>query len=333
MNKLNQQTNRYLLLGLLLLVAFWGLVVKKGPSAIRGILWGFSFRKPVGLFRNSLVSKKVINLSSLKINFGAYDPEGDFRSRDNLAIDHYFINWNDQEIISDLARVFKNSADSGRWVLLTVEPWPVEDNLKENLLLDITNGDYDQQIGQVCSQIGISANPVLVRWGHEMENITGRYPWAVDRADSYIAAYNYFVSSCKKITDNAYYVWSPVGGKGLDAYWPGKENVDTIGLSVYLLPEFERDLYGTVRDFSNVFGEKYERVEKYGKPVMIAEMGVAKEYAGRQDWWLDALNSVDNYYWLKTIVYFNAKEHEGVWLDYQTPDWTFFAFPALGSLK
>ena len=58
-------------------------------------------------------------------------------------------------------------------------------------------------------------------------------------------------------------------------------NVDYVGLSVFEFPAFDRDFYHqTTRSFHDQMTEKYARVAKYQKPIVISECGVTgnKEY-------------------------------------------------------
>src|SRR5437879_13844273 len=84
---------------------------------------------------------------------------------------------------------------------------------------------------------------VYLRCGHEMENVTGRYPWAVRNAELYKNAYRHFVTACRLYTHNISYIWSPVGDNGCERYWPGPAFVDFVGLSVFGFPQFDLRYY------------------------------------------------------------------------------------------
>ena len=211
-----------------------------------------------------------------------------------------------------------------RWLMITVEPWahaPATHDTK-TLLQDARAGRYDAQIDEVCSDIATVQAPLFLRWGHEMETPTGRYPWAQHNSAGYIAAYRHFVERCRRQTTRPFYVWSPRGDDGLDRYFPGADVVDYVGLSVYSLPAWEWNHYGRRLTFAENFGEKYERVKKYDKPVMIAELGVQSGSPDKDRWIAEALAAVDAFPLLKTVVYFNATDSAGAWDDnYGVPDW------------
>ena len=71
-----------------------------------------------------------------------------------------------------------------------------------NLLQDIVAGRYDTNIQWACTDIATNPGQVIVRWGHEMENLTGRYPWATSNSGAYVAAYKYVVDKCRAIAPN-----------------------------------------------------------------------------------------------------------------------------------
>ena len=131
-----------------------------------------------------------------------------------------------------------------------------------------------------------------------------------------------FVDSCRVQTDQAYYVWSPAGDGGLERYFPGKLYADKVGLSIYSFAYRDKALYGRVRPFTENFGEKYDRVRKFDKHVMIAEFGVDGDTVRQRRWIAGALLSLPRFPLLETIVFFNSKDNPGAWEpQYGIPDW------------
>lgn len=302
-------------------------VAVHGPDAIKGITWGYEeFTYPAGEIYCNLLGEFIpgckFDKSNIKANFGIYDPGQEFKEVGAFAIDHYFINWNDTS--STLSKNLSKTKNSERWPLVTVEPFPSDDSTtkRQTLFTDIENGEYDVQINSVCQVFAEYDQPVFIRWGHEMENITGRYPWAQYDNAGYVNAYKYFVSKCREQVNEAFYVWSPVGNKVLANYWPGKNYVDYVGLSVYSFPEWELDSYGKIRSFKEIFNEKYARVKRFDRPVMIAEMGVTGGSTMQEVWMNEAFRNFNKYSLLKTVVYFNAIDSVEAWgNNYSVPDW------------
>ena len=266
----------------------------------------------------------VPNKSGHRVNFGVYDPEAQCQQNSTLGIEHLFISWATYRP-GDLLRQLDVIRSKGRRPFITIEPWSDRaiTSLPSELLRDVTEGKYNRRIQQVALEIAAFSAPVILSWGHEMENVTGRYPWASHNAALYQEAYRHFVSTCRLSANNIAYVWSPVGDKGLERYWPGEQYVDYVGLSVFEFPAFDQDYYHqATRSFHDQMTEKYTRVVKYQKPVVITECGVtgSKEYQLR--WLSTALQDLENYPLLKALIYFNAKDTPGVWAkEPTTPDW------------
>src|SRR4029077_5323363 len=143
-----------------------------------------------------------------------------------------------------------------------------------------------------------------IRWGHEMETADIRYPWSGASGENYVAAYRHFAERCRADAPKIYLVWSPKGAAGLAKYYPGRAFVDLVGLSIYELPAYDLDLFGTVMSFQNLFMPKYHRVVAFDQPVIIAEMGVSGDPSYQARWMVGFFRSVQNFPLLRTAVYF-----------------------------
>jgi beta-mannanase len=326
--KIDKQLNkRHLYLLIFATVLLFLLIYTRGYQSLQGLLWGINHGRIGYLFDQGFCRIKgtencLINFDELSVNFGVYDPNSRMEKNIFIALDHYFLNWNDIEFISNLKSFFIESQNKNRWIMLTVEPWHDHKFTDKNLMKDIYEGKYDHNIKRICSEIKKSLSPVFLRWGHEMENVTGRYPWATENHQDFIKAYNHFVKTCKDITDNIYFVWSPVGNSNLSLYWPEEKYVDYIGLSLFVYPDYEKRNYGYIRNFEQIFREKYERVKKLKKPIIIAELGITGDDKFISIWWYNALKNICKFKELRTIAYFNSKDSPEAWNDYDTPNWT-----------
>ena len=69
-------------------------------------------------------------------------------------------------------------------MMVTVEPWPRPGEFRVTLLQDVVAGRYDGEIDRFCGQVSRAGLGVFVRWGHEMELESGRYPWQFRMARS-----------------------------------------------------------------------------------------------------------------------------------------------------
>jgi len=284
----------------------------RGREGLDGLFWG----------SNTVLGGQWVLDPHGTVNLGVYDPDATLASSSTIALDHVFVSWLDVDS-AKLRGQFDAARRRNRWLMVTVEPWvrdPAADTV--TLFVDIRRGRYDPEIDNVCAILGRFQFPILLRWGHEMETPTGRYPWAQADAPGYVDAYRYVIGRCRDHVRELYTVWSPRGDKGLERYFPGRAYADYVGLSVYSLPASDRDIHGRVRSFAENFGEKYARVRPLERPVMIAELGVEGSAKYRQVWLDEMRRSLVNFPNLKTIVYFNAQDLPGAWeVRYGIPDW------------
>ena len=121
------------------------------------------------------------------LQYGIYDPEERFAKSDQIGVEHIFVQW-ESNYIGRLRSASDYAASRNRWLMVTVEPWPAHSRTGETLLTDITDGIYDSDLANIGSVLGELNRPVFVRWGHEMEDLTGRYPWASRDAEAYISS-------------------------------------------------------------------------------------------------------------------------------------------------
>jgi beta-mannanase len=260
-------------------------------------------------------------ISASTVALGAYDYKHEYDGA--LAIEHWFIRWNTYDRAA-FKKELQRASEKKRWPLITIEPWPDEQTEAgtSKLFPEIVAGKYDPAIKNVCTDIGEFGKPVFVRWGHEMEYVSGRYPWAQTDHDGYVSAYRYFVDSCRSMAKNIFYVWSPAGNQELRDYWPGQQYADYVGVSVYAFPEWDLAHYRKVRSFDEIFVEKYGRVAGFNKPIMIAELGVTGTQEHQFSWLDEAMRNFARYPLLKSVVYFNAIDSRSAWPDpFPVPNW------------
>lgn len=261
-----------------------------------------------------------------RILLGVYDPQGEFAESSSVNIEHIFVYWQALDKQA-LRRTLSDAQERGRAMIVTVEPYTKAPDWRdggEHLFADITAGLFDKEIDTLCGELTAFNGPLFVRWGHEMEDPTGRYPWARNDTEGYKAAYRYFVDACRRKIPQAAFIWSPKGEKNLARYYPGNAHVDFVGLAVWGHEAMDRDLYGGKRDFRSTFKEKYDRVVGFGKPVYIAELGVAGEEPYRNEWFkslYEAISRPGEFNLLRGIVYFNDAEPHQWPLGYGAPDW------------
>lgn len=258
--------------------------------------------------------------------FGVYDPHGSFAGDPDARISHIFVDWQ----VLDRARFRARIAEArrqGRGLMVTVQPYTKAPDWRaggDHLFADILAGGFDREIDAICTDLGADPAPVLIRWGHEMEDATGRYPWARPDAEGYKRAYRYFVSRCRGEAPRAAFVWSPEGRRNLADYYPGDAYVDAVGLSLWGLQAADRAWYGGEHDFPQAFAGKYRRVAGFGKPVIIAELGVSGDAEYRARWFSSLFRTIQAgtmFPALRAVVYFNDKEPYHWPQGLGSPDW------------
>lgn len=253
---------------------------------------------------------------------GAYDPHDLLKDERGIAIEHTFVYW--QSFDPDQYETFvANATRRDRQVMVTVEPWTRAANWKdgrESLLKDILTGGFDKEIKSICHAIGASAAPVMVSWGHEMDEQEGRYPWANQEPETYKNAYKYFVDQCRPLAPKARFGWTPKGEETLGAYYPGDAYVDFIGLTLFDVQSWNLD-HRDWRRFEEKFGSLHARVTNYGKPIVLAEFGVQGDDRYRDAWLSCAQERIGKFDRVEAIVYFNDRETWRWPKPYGQPDW------------
>ncbi len=255
---------------------------------------------------------------------GAYDPQGNYNTDTHLQIEHLFMPWLDIDL-STLPLADDYARQRGRSLLITIEPWTWSERKKgippKDLLDGIMAGRYTGAIAAICSTVGQLKSPTVIRWAQEMENESGRFSWQRWRPKDYQRAYRKFVDQCRSLAPNAKYMWSPKGGANLADYYPGDDVVDEIGLSVFGLQAYDREVYGHDRTFAEILKPGYDAAVKLGKPIYVAELGYVGDAEYVHNWARSALLPYPEFPELKGAVYFNDKE---VWewpRNLGLPDW------------
>ncbi len=273
----------------------------------------------LGISTTIFVSAK--RYSPQKIKLGIYDPARVADSQINIGWQSDFAAWSDP---ADLLQNKVHAAtQNNRISLLSLEPWPTASDpaqMGNAFLQKVSAGAYDPQIATSCG--ALVGESVLMRWGHEMELTTGRYPWSGATPQTYIEAYRHFVSVCRKWAPTIQFVWSPAGEQGSEQYWPGGTYVDYIGISAYGFDAWDIAQGLSPRSFIQIAKTKLARMAKFNKAIIVAEMGVTGADSYKINW-LSTIKVKDlaspN---LIGFVYFNSKDVDGAWgPTLPTPDW------------
>jgi beta-mannanase len=262
---------------------------------------------------------------------GAYDPNGDFSNDPNPKIEHLFLPWEDVDL-STLSTADEYARKRGRSLLITIEPWSWARDWRvtpTDLLSGILAGHYDSNMTAICSAAAKLKAPVTIRWAHEMDEKNGQFTWAYWKADDYVKAYRHAINVCRKSLPTAKYMWSPMGKEGLEAYYPGDSFVDVVGLSVFGYQPFDLRKLGRDSTFVEATKPGYDRVKRFKKPIVIAELGYQGNEAYVHAWAEEANKPHSEFPNLQAVVYFNDREVYP-WPDgLGRPDWRVATPPLL----
>lgn len=257
------------------------------------------------------------------VPFGAYDPGGDFTEDLDLVIEHLFLPWEDVYLPS-LNDADAYAQERGRALLVTLEPWTwsrSERNTPQYLRRGIATGEYDENMRQICTVMGELQSSVTLRWGHEMDDSSGQFIWAGWKPEDYISAYRRMIDICRIAAPNIRAMWSPLGDEGMQAYYPGDDYVDIVGVSVFGLQAWDQAKFGGDRGFTDIFGPRYERAATFGKPVVVAELGYSGSQVYVDNWENSVRITRPEYPQLVGLVYFDQREVYPWPENFGLPDW------------
>jgi hypothetical protein len=261
--------------------------------------------------------------------FGAFDNQAtesfepllDFEDslRTTFALIHLYSAWGSKAEEQFPETQVKAIAAMGSVPLITWEPWLTDFDAagwpelrKVELrdkggMADVAQGKYDRYIQQWASDAKDSHIPVMICVGHEM-NDPYRYPWGPQNntAKDFKAAWRHIVNVFRAVgATNVIWIWSPHPAYGwFDAYYPGKDYVDYVGISVLN--------YGTVASwskwwsFDEILGNHYKELVKFKKPLMITEFGCLNVGGSRSNWFKEALAGLPSQYpAVKALLFFH----------------------------
>jgi cellulose synthase (UDP-forming) len=258
---------------------------------------------------------RAFDLPDTSVAIGMYDP---WQAATDLPLDleHWYIRQDEPLLLQGAL----NRTRDRRIVLVTVEPFPQRGD-RTPVLDTIVAGNRDGELRKLA-RVAREASPqvVLLRWAHEME-LSGLYPWAANHPELYQAAYRHVVELFRaEGADNVRWVWSPVGNVGLEAYYPGDDVVDYVGVTVLGDPGWDANFGLAPQSFAQLLEPKYERLAAYGKPIVVAEFGVSGPPERQQDWLQGAARSIGQFPLVRALSYFNDVNAENNHLS-SRPDW------------
>lgn len=180
-------------------------------------------------------------------------------------------------------------------------------------LRGIARGDHDAYLRKSARQGRDFGKPILLRFAHEQNG--NWYPWGLgvngNTPGDHISALRRVVRIFREEgADNVKHVWSPNVGS-FDAFWPGDEYVDYLGLDGYNFGS----IYNDWRSFDEVFGSSYRSIVRLSKkPLIITEFS-SNERGGDKAAWVRHTFSAEvarRYPRIRAYVWFDEnKESDG----------------------
>lgn len=171
----------------------------------------------------------------------------------------------------DLSAALSPLAGSSQPLFITIETLPpaAENDPKENVLEQIINGSYDDQLEQLCAVFSKNKNEQLVTINPGMEVYVNLYPWQKQAPDLYIKSFRHFAEVIKKNAPGVKIAWAPAGYPGADEYWPGASFVDLIAVSLKSRSEMMTTNYPEPASPQKMFEQKMERMRLFDKPMLF----------------------------------------------------------------
>lgn len=255
---------------------------------------------------------------------GFYNPAGE-TSMGPADVEEIFVPLQ-PGIGSDISAHATRILQAGRIPVITIEPYPSNAGGLSGgtLLADLAGGRYDGSISAAADAVrAFAPQPVYIRFAHEMD-LQGHFPWAQGDPVGYKAAYRHFVDTFRLAgATNARWVWSPSGNDGSASYYPGDDVVDMIGVTVLVAQPWEEAAgFATPRSFLELMRERYSLSARFGKPMIVAELGVAISDPKVERVWLeDARRALTQFPELRGVIYFDAQNPPVPVVGLALPDW------------
>lgn len=293
------------------------LLSNREPVRSKKLAWFDKYRKNKALFQNPDTMMLGIFDNHYQESF-----ESILLLEDSLQTSLPFIQvyaaWGDKMDERFPMKYAKTIYNLGSTPFITWEPWlndfdreahnlPPNEEPNKQGLIDVANGDYDFYIDQWAADLKEFKEIVFIRLGHEM-NDPYRYPWGPqnNKPEDFIAAWRHVVDRFKsQNVDNVIWVWSPHPAYYLyGEYYPGDEYVDWVGVGAlnYGVVALWSQWWG----FDRIFGDYYQWLASFNKPIAVTEFGSLDVGGVRGEWYSEALDSLPGKYpALKAIIFYN----------------------------
>jgi beta-mannanase len=257
-----------------------------------------------------------------KIEIGLYDPQSLLNEEKPLTVEHLFVDFGNL-YDGTFQESFNKAVERGHNVIVTFEPFRIPNGETDlQVLQHVTEGKYDPEINHLYSIILSTARRVYLRYAHEMEIPTDRYPWQSQDPVTYIKSFRYFMTFKDSLPATIKRIWGPAGDRGSTEWWPGNDVVDFVSIAIYGLPDKNITDPNKQESFSVIFNRKYWRLRFIDKPIFITEFGVKGPEEYKTNWLEGAAKVIRENPQIVGINYFNMSDTPKAWGDIEPPDWS-----------
>ena len=257
-----------------------------------------------------------------KIEIGLYDPQSLLNEEEPLTVEHLFVDFGNLHD-GKFQKSFNQIVERGHNAIVTFEPFRNPNGETDlQVLQHVTEGKYDQEINHLYSIILSTERRVYLRYAHEMEIPTDRYPWQSQDPLTYIKSFRYFMTFKDSLPATIKRIWGPAGDRGSTEWWPGNDVVDFVSIAIYGLPDKNITDPNKQESFSIIFNRKYWRLRFIDKPIFITEFGVKGPEEYKTNWLEGAAKVIRENPQIVGINYFNMSDTPKAWGDIEPPDWS-----------
>ena len=223
-----------------------------------------------------------------------------------LDVERWYSRWDDVQPVTPVVQ----AGARGRTPLLSI--WPKKNDGSIVSWAAIARGDADAQIRAQAAGIASLGVPVYVAFHQEMDEAS---TWGTPA--EFRAAYRHYVEVSRAAgASNALWTWITTTGSygmistaGADAYYPGDDVVDRVGLNAYNWNACSVNKIKDWRSLATITAPFRAWAQARGKTPMLAEFGTVEDAgdAGRKAAWLtDAFALFRSWPELETAVYYQG---------------------------
>jgi beta-mannanase len=251
-------------------------------------------------------------------------PDAARRWSDRYGVPARIVNWYQPWLSGDSAfhpDWLELVARQGAVPMITWEPWAkpkgsVHQATQPRVRLAlIAAGRYDRYIRSWAREAAAYRGPLLLRFMHEMNG--NWYPWSIDTngnsAKTFVAAWRHVHDLFTKAgATNVSWVWTinTFAGLGteardIQAFYPGDAYVDWVSMTGFNWGT--SNTWNAWQGVDEIFRASYRALARFGKPVMISEIGTVSAGGDAARWIRRSVARLrSGYPDVKAIIWFDS---------------------------